>query len=105
MAMRPRRVRVELSARRGWMIDLPEEREPVVCETLQDAQRMAHIFAVLSRPCELVVHNAYHHVLYWELLSGDDHAAMERRPSGSERLDPGDVGADRDETSGSSDAW
>ena len=104
MGIRPRCVRVELSARRGWMIDLPEEREPVVCETLQDAQRMAHIFAVINRPCELVVHNAYHQVLYREFLSRDDHAGMERRPSGSELRDPGDLEGSRHEASESSDA-
>jgi hypothetical protein len=46
-----------------WEVALPDQREPVTCETLDDARRIAYLCAAHRHPCELVVRDAYHRVL------------------------------------------
>ncbi len=62
-------VRVELSPR-GWEITMPSRRERVACERLEEARGVAYLYAVRSRPCELIVRDAYHRVLERELITG-----------------------------------
>ena len=62
-------VRVELSPR-GWEITMPARRERVSCERLDEARGVAYLYAVRSRPCELIVRDAYHRVLERELITG-----------------------------------
>ena len=66
MVSRPT-VRVGLNGG-GWEITLPGERNGVTFETLDEAQRVAYLCAAQRHPCELVVRNAYHHVLHHEFI-------------------------------------
>lgn len=62
-------VRVDFSGRDGWAIVLPEESERVTCDTLEDARRVAYTWAQDRSPCEVVVCDAYHRVLYREVVA------------------------------------
>ena len=53
-----------------WQVALPDQREPVTCETLDDARRIAYLCAAERRPCELVVRDAYHRVVEHDYLVG-----------------------------------
>jgi hypothetical protein len=70
-----RSVRVDINARGGWDIDLPGQADPVTCETLDDAQRVAYLWAARRSPCELIVHDAYHRVLHRELINWTEEPA------------------------------
>jgi hypothetical protein len=63
-------VRVLLNARGQWEVVLPNRRRPLRCRDLEDAQRIAYGFAERSRPCEVVVHDAYHRVVRRDLING-----------------------------------
>jgi len=62
-------VRVLLSPRGQWEVVLPGRR-PLRCQSLDDAERVAYVFAERSRPCEVVVHDAYHRVVRRDLING-----------------------------------
>lgn len=62
-------VRVDHSGGGLWEIALSDQREPVVCKTLEEASRVADRCAAERRPCELVVCDAYHRVLRRELIN------------------------------------
>ena len=64
-----RAVRVGLNTHGEWEIELPDQSEPVTCETLEDAQRVAYLCAAHRSPCELVVCDAYHSVLRREVIN------------------------------------
>jgi len=66
-ALDPLRVRVNLTGR-GWEITLPDQPESMTCETLDDAARIAYGCAAVSRPCEVIVQDGYHRILYHELI-------------------------------------
>ena len=66
--MNQARVRVVLSPRGAWEVVLPERVERLRCKTLEEASRMAHGLAAARRPCELIVHDAYHRVVEHELI-------------------------------------
>ncbi len=55
----------------GWEVVLPGE-QPVTCETLDDARRVAYLCGAHARPCELIVREGRDHV-HRELVGG--HAA------------------------------
>lgn len=63
-------VRVDLNARGAWEITLSDERMRVTCPTLDAARHAAYECAAERRPCELIVRDAYHRVLYRELVNG-----------------------------------
>jgi hypothetical protein len=63
-------VRVLLNARGQWEVVLPGRRRPLRCRDLDEAQRTAYVFAERSRPCEVVVHDAYHRVVRRDLING-----------------------------------
>jgi hypothetical protein len=63
-------VRVNLGERGAWEIVLPDQRERVVCDTLDDATRTAYQWAASRRPCEVIVFDAYHRVFRRELVNG-----------------------------------
>jgi hypothetical protein len=63
-------VRVLLNARGQWEVVLPGRRRPLRCRDLEEAQRAAYEFAERSRPCEVVVHDAYHRVVRRDLING-----------------------------------
>ncbi len=63
----PMIVRVNLT-RRGWEVVMPDRRERVAYETLDEARRVAYLHLTDTQPCELIVHDAYHRVLQHELI-------------------------------------
>jgi len=79
---RPRQtiVSVDCNGRGAWEITLPDERGRVTCETLDAARVEAYQCASKRRPCELIVRDAYHRVLYRELVNGKGEAGG-RAPS------------------------
>lgn len=72
-SVRPITVRVLLNARAQWEVLLPNRRRPLRCRDLDEAERVAYVFAEGSRPCEVLVHDAYHRVVRRDLING--HAA------------------------------
>ena len=62
------RVRVDLGPRGAWEVVLPERVDRLRCKTLEEASRIAHRLAAARRPCELIVHDAYHRVVEHELI-------------------------------------
>jgi hypothetical protein len=62
-------VRVDHSVGGRWEIALSDQREPIVCKTLEEASRVAYRCAADRRPCELVMLDAYHRVLRRELIN------------------------------------
>ena len=73
-------VRVLSGARGQWEVVLPDRRRPLRCGDLEEAQRVAYAFAERSRPCEVVVQDAYHRVVRRDLINGrrSAHAAPAR---------------------------
>jgi len=63
-------VRVEHNSNGLWDVELPDGQQPVTCETFDDAQRIAYLCAAHARPCELIVHDAYHRVVEHRLING-----------------------------------
>jgi hypothetical protein len=63
-------VDVRRRRRGGWEVTLPDRRERLRCETLDDARRLGYQCAARRSPCELVVHDAYDRVLQRELIKG-----------------------------------
>ncbi len=63
-----RAVRVDRRVRGGWEIEFADEPEHVVCRTLADAKRVAHMYASHGSPCEMIVHDAYHRVISRQML-------------------------------------
>ena len=66
----PVTVRVEHDGRGAWSVAMPGDGDPVTCETFDDARRVAYLCAAHTRPCEVIVHDAYHRVLHRELING-----------------------------------
>jgi hypothetical protein len=66
----PITVRVDRTGRGAWAVAMPGRQQPVTCETLDDARRIAYLSAAPRRPCELIVCDAYHCVLHRELIDG-----------------------------------
>jgi hypothetical protein len=64
-------VHVDLNNHGQWEVAGPSER--IRCETLEAARSVGYLCAERSRPCELVIRDAYHRVLRRELI--DDHIA------------------------------
>jgi hypothetical protein len=65
----PRRVVwVDRDCRGSWEVVLPDGRAGVACETLDDARRLAFLYAARILPCELVVRDAYHRVIDHEMI-------------------------------------
>lgn len=78
--MNPTMVRVHISVRGGWEIELPGRDDHVRCETLEEASRVAYRCAAERRPCELIVCDAYHRVVQSELIKATS-APRVRGPS------------------------
>jgi len=73
-------VRVLLSPRGQWEVVLPGRRRPLRCQSLDDAERAAYVFAKRSCPCEVVVHDAYHRVVRRDVINGH-HGSAESKPA------------------------
>ncbi len=62
--MSTRRVRVDVVERGDQDIELPDQEDSSVsCETLEEAERVAHVCAAYQQPCELVNCDAYNRAL------------------------------------------
>lgn len=61
-------VRVDCD-RDGWAIAVPDGSARLTCRTLEDATRLARRCAEDKGPCEMIVCDAYHRVLYREMVS------------------------------------
>jgi hypothetical protein len=61
-------VHVDLNSHGQWEVVFPEASERIRCQTLEAATSVAYLCAERSRPCELVVRDAYHRVLQRELI-------------------------------------
>jgi hypothetical protein len=59
---------VDRTVHGSWEIAMLDEREPVMCKTLEEASRVAYRCAADRRPCELIIRDAYHRVLRHELV-------------------------------------
>ena len=70
ISVHPLTVRVLRGARGQWEVVLPDRRRPLRCRDLEEAQRVAYVFAERSRPCEVVVHDAYYRVVRHDLTNG-----------------------------------
>ena len=66
----PITVRIELNRRALWEVGISDQIDRVTCETLDDARRVAYLCVAHTRPCELIVRDAYHHVLQHEFVDG-----------------------------------
>jgi hypothetical protein len=62
---------VDLSGGGDWEVTLPGKHDGVTFETLDEAQRLAFLYAADRRPCELVVRDAYRWVLHREFIAGE----------------------------------
>jgi hypothetical protein len=71
--MSPVTVPVDRTGRGAREVAMPNQRERVTCETLEDSRRVAYLCAAPGRPRELIVCDAYHPILHHELING--HAA------------------------------
>jgi hypothetical protein len=50
------RIAVEVSrSSEGWDVALPGSEQPITCETLDDARRVAYLYGAHAGPCELIV--------------------------------------------------
>jgi len=65
-------VRVDISMRGVWEVALPDRGERVMCETLEEASRVAYRCAADRRPSELIMRDAYHRVVHRELIDVRD---------------------------------
>lgn len=65
-------VRVDISTHGAWEVALSDRGEPVTCESLDEARRVAYRCAADRRPSELILCDAYHRVVRRELV--DDRA-------------------------------
>jgi hypothetical protein len=68
--MTPVTVRVDRTCSGEWAVAMSDQAERVMCETLEDARRVAYLCAARARPCELIVCDAYHRVLHSEFIDG-----------------------------------
>lgn len=64
----PSRVRVEFGSAGGWDVVFADQAQRLACDTLDQASRIAHVFAQARAPCELIIVNAYGHVISHELV-------------------------------------
>jgi hypothetical protein len=78
-------VHVALNPRGGWEVALPDRRRRIACRTLEEARRVAYVMAAKRRPCELLVHDAYHRVVHHEFVDGDQAAANDDPAATHER--------------------
>lgn len=62
-------IHVEFDAHGHWDVDVSEPESHATCESLDAARRLAYRTAAERRPCELVVRDAYHRVVWRELLT------------------------------------
>jgi hypothetical protein len=61
-----------------WEVIMGDGREPISCETLDDARRIAYLAVAHQRPCELIIRDAYNRIAERELIEGNRHPRPSR---------------------------
>ena len=82
-------VRVRCNPRGGWEVVMSDVQWGVICETLEDARRVAYLSVARTRRCELIVTDAYHRVVRHELIDGHSEAPGAPAASGPPEFRPG----------------
>ena len=75
-------VSVDPDGRGAWQVVLADTDDHIVCTTLAEARQIAYRTAARRRPCELIVHDAYHRVIQSEIV---DAAQAARRAEAGDR--------------------
>lgn len=83
-------VQVRHTLRGRWEVVVSDARRGIMCETLDDARRIAYLAVAHARPCELIVLDAYHRVTQRELIEGREQATA-RPPDARRQTDAGDL--------------
>jgi hypothetical protein len=85
---RPARVTVYVQhhPRGDWEVLAAGSKGRILCETLEDARRIAYLSVAHSHDCEVIVRDAYNRVLQRELI--DDHRPAHRPPRRPHAHDP-----------------
>lgn len=60
-----------------WEVITPDRRGPILCETLDDARRIAYLAVAHAQDCELIVRDAYNRIIEHESIQ-----AQRSRPIG-----------------------
>jgi hypothetical protein len=63
-------IHVQRTLRGRWEVVVPGRRKGIVCDTLDEARRVAYLAVAHTRACELIVHDARHRVIHQELIAG-----------------------------------
>lgn len=63
---------VDLNRNGNWEVELSDDQRAIECETLEQALRVAYLYAYRQGVCDLVVRGMQHRVLHPELVD-DDH--------------------------------
>jgi hypothetical protein len=66
----PLTVWVDPNGRGAWDVALPDGPPHLKCDTLDAARKVAQLSAASRRPCELIVHDAYHRVIQRVIVDG-----------------------------------
>ena len=62
-------IRIDTDGHWRWDVALPDPAGHLTCDTIEDARRLAYRRAAeRTRPCELLVRDAYHRVISRELI-------------------------------------
>jgi hypothetical protein len=69
-AKNPLTIGVERTRRGTWDVRLPDQHEPVTCETLDDTKRIAYKCAAHRHICELTVCDMSRRELHHEFING-----------------------------------
>jgi hypothetical protein len=68
-------IRVQRTLRGRWEVVVPGRRKGIICDTLDEARRVAYLAVAHARPCELIVYDARHRVVHQELIAGHQTAS------------------------------
>lgn len=68
-------IRVQRTPLGRWEVLVPGRRKGIICDTLDEARRVAYLAVAHKRPCELIVHDALHRVVHQELIAGHQTAS------------------------------
>lgn len=78
----PTTVSIDPDGRGSWEVALRKDGRHIACKTLDDAKRVAYLSATRARPCELIVHDAYHRVIERDLIDADRDCPADSTASG-----------------------
>jgi hypothetical protein len=67
---------IQRTVRGRWKVLGVGRRETIVCQTLDDARRVAYLAVAHAHPCELIVRDAHHRVVRRELIAGREGSAL-----------------------------